>query len=174
MSTDARLAIIPRSPDKPPKTWNIHCGCMSNVGSAQPMPFQATLTNAIPPGEIETTGHFRPWDRDDPGATPLDGTFSFEKADLSVFKGISGILSAHGTFGGKLERIDIHGETSTPQFTVAVGGYPVPLNATYHSLVDGTNGNTILERIDASFLSTSISPRAASLTCQVSRDARCR
>ena len=156
VTTDARLVIIPREAGKSPKVWNIHRLHMNNVGVAQAMPFQATLTNAIPPGEIETAGHFGPWERDDPGATPLDGTFSFEKADLSVFKGISGILSAHGTFGGKLERIDIHGETTTPEFTVAVGGHPVPLNATYHSLVDGTNGNTILERIDASFLNTSI------------------
>ena len=133
LSTDARLVIIPRTQGKSPKVWNIHRLHMNNVGLAQAMPFQATLTNAIPPGEIETTGHFGPWERDDPGATPLDGTFSFEKADLSVFKGISGILSAHGSFGGQLERIDIHGETSTPQFTVAVGGHPVPLNATYHT-----------------------------------------
>jgi hypothetical protein len=161
VTTDARLVIIPRTPDKSPKVWNIHRLHMSNVGVAEPMPFQATLTNAIPPGEIETAGHFGPWERDDPGATPLDGTFSFEKADLSVFKGISGILSAHGTFAGRLARIDIHGDTSTPQFTVAVGGHPVPLNAKYHSLVDGTNGNTILERIDASFLNTSIVAKGA-------------
>jgi AsmA-like C-terminal region len=156
VSTDARLVIIPQEEGKAPRVWSIHRLRMNDVGLAQAMPFQATLTNAIPRGEIETAGHFGPWERDDPGATPLDGTFSFQNADLSVFKGISGILSAHGNFGGKLERIDIHGETSTPQFTVAVGGHPVPLNAKYHSFVDGTNGNTILERIDASFLNTSI------------------
>jgi hypothetical protein len=33
-----------------------------------------------------------------PGRTPLKGKFTFGRADLSVFKGISGILSAHGTF----------------------------------------------------------------------------
>ena len=161
VSTDARLVIIPREEGKTPKVWSIHRLHMNDVGLAQAMPYQATLTNAIPPGEIETAGHFGPWERDDPGATPLDGTFSFQNADLSVFKGISGILSAHGNFGGKLERIDIHGETSTPQFTVAVGGHPVPLNTKYHSLVDGTNGNTILERIDASFLNTSILAQGA-------------
>ena len=37
----------------------------------------------------------------------------------------------------------------------------MPLNAKYHSLVDGTNGNTILERIDASFLNTSIVAKGA-------------
>jgi hypothetical protein len=156
LSTDARLVIIPREKDKPPRVWDIHRLHMHNVGIEQAMPFEATLTNAIPPGEIETRGHLGPWRRDDPGSTPLDGTFAFDKADLSVFKGISGILSAHGTFGGALATIDIHGDTTTPQFTVAVGGHPVSLHAAYHAVVDGTNGDTRLERIDGSFLNTSL------------------
>jgi hypothetical protein len=156
LSTDARLVIIPRDKDKTPKVWDIHRLHMHNVGIDQAMPFEATLTNAIPPGEIETTGHFGPWQRDDPGSTPLDGTFDFEKADLSVFKGISGILSARGTFGGALASIDIHGNTTTPQFTVEVGGHPVALQVAYHAVVDGTNGDTRLERIDGSFMNTSL------------------
>jgi len=60
-----------------------------------------------------------------------------------------------------LERIDIHGETETPQFTVTVGGHPVPLHTKYHAIVDGTNGDTILERIDGSFLNTSLVAKGA-------------
>src|SRR5439155_27018499 len=156
VSTDARLVIIPGKPGKEPKTWAIHKLHMRSVSFDRSMPFDATLTNAIPPGEIKTSGNFGPWIAGDPGATPLDGKFTFAHADLSVFDGISGILSAHGAFGGTLERIDIHGETETPQFTVAVSGHPVPLHTTYHAVVDGTNGDTILERIDGSFLKTSL------------------
>jgi hypothetical protein len=156
LSTDARLVIIPRDKDKTPRVWDIHRLHMHNVGIEQAMPFEATLTNAIPPGEIETTGHFGPWQRDDPGSTPLDGAFDFQKADLSVFKGISGILTARGTFGGALASIDIHGNTTTPRFTVEVGGHPVALHVAYHAVVDGTNGDTRLERIDGSFLNTSL------------------
>ena len=156
VSTDARLVIIPRKPGKEPRIWEIHKLHMRSVSFDRSMPFDATLTNAIPPGEIETSGNFGPWIAGDPGATPLDGTFTFAHADLSVFDGISGMLSAHGAFGGSLERIDIHGETETPQFTVAVGGHPVPLHTKYHAVVDGTNGDTILERIDGSFLKTSL------------------
>jgi len=156
VSTDARLVIIPGKPGKEPKTWAIHKLHMRSVSFDRSMPFDATLTNAIPPGEIKTSGNFGPWIAGDPGATPLDGKFTFAHADLSVFDGISGILSAHGAFGGTLERIDIHGETETPQFTVAVGGHPVPLHTNYHAVVDGTNGDTILERIDGSFLKTSL------------------
>ena len=154
-STAARLTIIPKETGKAPKVWDIHDLRMSSVSTGTAMPFEATLDNAVPPGAITTRGTFGPWASDEPGRTPLDGTFTFDRADLSVFKGISGLLSAHGHFGGLLERIDIHGETDTPEFRVNTG-HPVPLHARYHAIVDGTNGNTILEEVDASFLNTSI------------------
>jgi hypothetical protein len=155
-SVNARLAIISSEPGKGPKVWSIHDLKMSTLGVDRAMPFEATLTNAVPPGDIATRGSFGPWRSPNPGATPLDGVFTFARADLSVFKGISGILSSRGTFGGALARIDVHGETDTPDFVVTTGGHPVPLHTKYHAIVDGTNGNTTLDRVDASFLNTSI------------------
>jgi len=154
-STDGRLVILPRDQNRKPKVWGIHDLRMQSVAFDRPMPFEATLTNAIPPGEIATKGTFGPWQSEQPGRTPLKGTFTFARADLGVFKGIAGILSAHGSFGGTLARIDIHGETETPEFTVK-GGHSVPLRTRYHAIVDGTNGDTLLERIDASFLDTAL------------------
>ena len=156
-SMGARLTIIPSEAHKPPRVWDIHDLHMTSLSAGMAMPFEATLTNAIPPGEIETRGSFGPWQPDDPGGTPLGGVFAFNRADLSVFDGVAGILSAHGQFGGRLERIDVHGETDTPEFRIVkTGGHPVPLHATYHTIVDGTNGNTILDEIDASFLNTRV------------------
>ena len=151
-----RLVIIPRAPTRPPKVWLLHELRVRSVSANTAMPFDATLTNAVPPGLIRTGGSFGPWHRDDPGHTPLDGRFTFEHADLGVFKGISGLLSAHGTYGGTLETIEVHGETETPDFAVNVSGQTVPLHTTYHAVVDGTNGDTRLESIDASFLRTSL------------------
>ena len=159
VANDARLVIIPRDSDKPPKVWSIHDLRMRTLALDRPMAFEASLENAVPPGAIGTSGSFGPWRREEPGQTPLDGKFTFERADLGVFKGISGILSAIGTFGGTLERIEVHGVTDTPNFTVAAGGHPMPLHATYHAIVDGTNGNTLLEKVDASFLNTSLTAR---------------
>ena len=156
VSTDAKLVIIPKEAGKNPKTWAIHQLRMQDLGVGQPMPFEATLTNAVPPGDIQTSGTFGPWHAESPGSTPLDGTFVFDNADLGFFKGISGILSARGTFGGSLNRIDIHGDTNTPQFRAIKDGNPVPLHAAYHAIVDGTNGNTILDRVNGSFLNTSL------------------
>ncbi len=161
LAKDARLVILPDEPSARPKVWAIHQLRMTSVSADHAMPFDATLTNAVPPGEIETAGHFGPWQSEVPGRTPLDGRFAFARADLGVFKGISGTLSARGNFAGSLARIDIHGETDTPDFTVSVGGHPMPLHAAYHSIVDGTNGNTILERIDATFLDTSLLARGS-------------
>lgn len=153
----ARLTIIPSEDGKDPKVWAIHDLHMKSVGVGHAMPFEATLTNAVPPGEIATSGSFGPWRQDDPGETPLDGVFTFDNANLGVFNGISGILSAHGNFGGRLERIDVHGETNTPQFRlVKTEGHPVPMHTTYHAIVDGTNGNTWLESVNAKILDTTI------------------
>src|SRR5581483_3228710 len=104
-------------------------------------------------------GTFGPWQSDEPGETPLDGTFVFDRADLGVFKGVSGLLSARGTFAGVLGRIDIHGETDTPDFAVTAGGHPMRLRTKYHAIVDGTNGNTILDEVDGNFLNTSLVAR---------------
>jgi hypothetical protein len=141
--------------------WAIHDLHMRSVSFDNAMPFEATLTNAVPPGEIGTKGTFGPWHPDQPGDTPLDGAFTFDHADLSVFNGISGILSAQGTFGGKLDRIEVHGDTTTPEFTLTDVGHPIPLRAKYDTIVDGTNGNTFLERIDGSWRNTSLVAKGA-------------
>jgi hypothetical protein len=66
-----------------------------------------------------------------------------------VFNGIRGILSSTGKYSGVLERIEVQGSTSTPDFALKRAGEPMRLNTTFHSIVDGTDGDTILESVDA-------------------------
>ncbi len=153
-TNDARLIILPFEKDKTPKVWAIHTLHMRDLGSLKPWPFKATLTNGVPPGEIDVNGKFGPWHRDEPGDTPLEGAFNFAKADLSVFKGIAGTLASYGYFGGTLDRLEANGETDTPDFTITVGGHPFPLHVKYQALIDGTNGDTRLSNIDAWFLNS--------------------
>src|SRR6202162_3162347 len=155
-SDDAELRLLPKSADKDPHVFAIHHLVMHSVGLDRPAKFTAQLTNAIPPGEIETKGSFGPWSPDDPGQTPLSAEYTFDKANLSVFKGISGILSSQGKFGGVLENIEVEGKTSTPDFKVSIGGHPVDLEATFSATVDGTNGDTLLHPVTAHFLNTVI------------------
>jgi hypothetical protein len=171
-TVDARLLILPFERNKQPKIWAIHNLHMRDLGALTPWPFKATLTNAVPPGEIDVDGKFGPWRRDEPGDTPLEGVFNFAKADLSVFKGISGTLSSQGYFGGTLAKLEANGETDTPDFTIEVGGHPFPLHVKYQALIDGTNGDTRLRDIDAWFLSSYLHATGAVLDAPKGRHGR--
>ncbi len=153
---EARLMILRRDTEKEPKTWYLHSLHVQEVGLDTAMPFESVLTNALPPGQIRTKGSFGPWQRDEPGRTPLNGDFTFANADLSVFKGISGTLSAMGRFAGQLARIEVDGQTHTPDFMINISGHALPLQTTYHAVVDGTNGNTTLDPVNATFAQTSL------------------
>jgi hypothetical protein len=156
---DAQLTILRRDPAKAPRVWFMHRLTLRQVGLASRMPFETLLTNAVPPGQINASGAFGPWSRTDPGDTPLDGQFSFDNADLSVFNGISGILSARGSFDGTLDRITVKGQTDTPDFMINLSEHQVPLKTSYRAVVDATNGNTTLDPVDATILNTGITAR---------------
>lgn len=151
----AVLTVLSKRPDGHPKVWSMHSLRLHRLRLNKPMTFESVLTNAIPPGEIVTQGSFGPWNAESPGASPVRGTFTFAHADLSVFKGISGILSATGKYDGSIERINVSGETTTPDFMVAVGGHPFRLDTSYDAIVDGTNGDTTLNRVEGRFLKSS-------------------
>ena len=156
-SKGAELIIVPKNPLKSPKVFAIHDLRLESVGFDRAMPFVATLTNAIPKGEIATTGTFGPWIKGDPGRTPVSGRYNFDRADLNTIKGIAGILQSAGEFSGYLEEIDVRGTTTTPDFSIDVGGTPVPLTTRFHAVVDGTNGNTYLKQVDGKLAETAIS-----------------
>jgi hypothetical protein len=151
-----RLVIDPAVQGKPPLEFEIHKLALRNVGPHSPMRFVAELTNAKPPGLIHSTGDFGPWQRDDPRSTPIDGDYQFRNADLGVFNGIAGTLASKGRYSGVLQHIIVDGTTDTPNFAVKRAGTPVDLKTTFHAIVDGTNGDTFLSPVDASFLSTEL------------------
>jgi AsmA-like C-terminal region len=156
VADDSQLVLLPKSTGKAPHEFDIHHLVMRQVGLHRAASFQAQLTNATPPGEIDTAGIFGPWVPDNPGQTPLGAQYKFRHADLGVFKGIGGILSSEGRFGGVLEEIEVEGKTWTPDFRVTIGGHPVSLDTVFSATVDGTNGNTILHPVQAHFLDTDI------------------
>jgi hypothetical protein len=157
----ALLRIIPRREGKDPKEFAIHALTMRSLGLGQAMPFTATLTNPIPKGSIETAGTFGPWQRGNPGGTPLNGKYTFAKADLGTIKGIGGILDSTGEFGGQLDRIAVKGTTQTPDFHLDITRQPVALTTSFGAVVDGTDGDTYLTTVDAQFLRTSLTAKGA-------------
>jgi hypothetical protein len=142
------LRIFPSDPAKVPRVFEIHALTFKGTGPGQPLRYDALLTNPTPPGTIQVAGNFGPWQKDDAGLSPISGEYTFSNADLSVFHAIAGTLNSTGRFQGVLRRIEVHGETRTPQFRLA-GGNPVPLTTRFDSIVDGTSGDTELKYVRA-------------------------
>jgi hypothetical protein len=157
----ALLRIIPRREGKLPKEFAIHALTMKSLGIAEQMPFTAVLTNPLPKGQIETAGTFGPWQKGSPGATPLAGQYSFQNADLDTIKGIGGILDSKGSFQGELARIAVKGETHVPDFHLDISRQPVALSTSFEAVVDGTDGDTYLNEVNAQFLQTALTAKGA-------------
>jgi hypothetical protein len=113
------------------------------------MRFEAELTNPRPVGLIHSAGTIGPWQNSDPGETPVQGSYQFDHADLASFKGIAGILASIGTYQGTLRDLTVDGDTDTPDFRLTHFGNTMPLHTHFHAKVDGTNGDTWLEPVDA-------------------------
>ena len=161
ISRSARLDIVPRDPRKRLRRFEIHNLVMRGLGHGDGATFDAELTNPIPRGEIVTHGRFGPWQADDPSQTPVRGEYTFKSANLDTIKGIGGTLSSVGTYSGVLERIDVKGETDTPDFSIDIAAQPVPLKTRFHATIDGTNGDTALQRVEARVIETLIVARGA-------------
>ncbi len=154
VAENAVLKIMPGDPNKPPLEFDIHHLVLHEAGDA--MSFDASLTNAKPPGEIHSTGKFGPWNSDEPAATPVSGKYTFRNADLGVFKGIRGMLASDGDYDGVLDRIEASGHTDTPDFALTVADNPMHLETDFHATIDGTNGNVYLHPVQAKLGSTGI------------------
>ena len=156
VARSARLEIPSVRPGRLPRIFEIHDLVMDDVGGREPWRFQAGITNPIPRGRVETSGTFGPWDEQEPDLTPLSGQYTFSDANLDSIKGIGGILSSVGTFSGVLQRIDVAGQSEIPDFSIDIAGQPVPLTTTFKAVVDGTNGDTWLERVEARVIDSTI------------------
>jgi hypothetical protein len=152
--TRAALTILPKDRKKRPLHFDIHRLRLEAAGESGAMKYDAALTNAKPPGEIQSTGTFGPWVVDEPGDSAISGDYRFDKADLGVFSGIAGILHSSGQFKGSLSSVDVRGEATVPDFRLKRAGHPIPLRTTFEVLVDGTNGDTILKPVNGTLGAT--------------------
>jgi hypothetical protein len=156
---NTKLIINTSRVDKPPLEFDISDLRLKDIGPGQPLRFDATLMNPKPVGAIHSTGQFGPLNEKSPRDSHVVGNYSFTKADLGTFPGIEGILSSTGKYGGTLGRIEVTGETDTPDFQIAISGHRVPLHTDFHAIVDGTDGDTYLDPVRATVLHSSFTAR---------------
>lgn len=152
---DTKLVINTEKPGKPPLEFDISDLRMKDIGPGLPLRFDATLINPKPVGNIQSTGSFGPLNEESPRDSAVVGNYSFTNADLGTIKGIGGILSSTGKYAGTLGRIEVEGQTDTPDFRIAISGHRVPLHTDFHAIVDGTDGDTYLEPVKAVVLHSS-------------------
>jgi len=143
------LVILPKDPAKAPLQFDLYKLTLESAGRGVAMKYVTTMRNAKPPGLIDCQGTFGPLETRQPGETPLTGDYVFRKADLAVFKSIAGLLDSTGKFGGKLNEIVVDGEANVPDFRLQSAANPMMLKTKFHAIVDGTNGDTRLEPVEA-------------------------
>jgi hypothetical protein len=147
--TDAKIVIETSKPGKKPLEFNVGRLTLTDVGAKKPLNYDAVLVNPKPVGDVHSTGHFGPWQKDNPRDTPLDGSYEFTHADLSSIHGIGGILASTGSFSGTLGNIAVDGVADVPNFLLDISEHPLPLHTEFHAVVDGTTGDTKLDSVRA-------------------------
>lgn len=145
----AHLVLETDKPDKLPLEFDIRHLELKHLAAGEQMEFTAELTNPKPAGIIHTTGKLGPWQPSDLGATVIAGSYTFDHADLSVFKGIAGILNSTGSYSGMLRALVADGDATVPDFRLTHFGNPLALHTRFHARIDGTNGDTWLDSVDA-------------------------
>jgi hypothetical protein len=151
---DAVLTFLRKDPAKEPLEFKIHNLSIANVGFGNVMPFSTSMINPVPEGLVESSGTIGPWNRRQPLALPVRGDYRFSLAKLGTIRGIGGTLSSTGKYDGHLEQIAVTGTTTTPDFSLDLGGRPVPLTTEFRAIVDASDGTTKLDRVEARLFST--------------------
>jgi hypothetical protein len=158
---DVALTLLPSDASKPPLRFHIARLHLKSVGANSASNYDADLTIPKPPGTIKSSGDFGPWNASTPGDTPLKGNYTFDNADLGIFNGIAGTLSSKGTFDGALDSVNVRGTAYVPNFRLKMSGNPLPLSTTFEAMVDGSNGNTVLQPVRATLGRTNFTTAGA-------------
>ena len=97
---NSRLIIGTAKPDKDPKDFELKHIELHDVGPNAPWRYDATLTNAIPRGEIHAAGIFGPWQTDSPGDSSVTGHYTFRPCRPEYDQG----HRRHPLLGRRLQR----------------------------------------------------------------------
>ncbi|HKV27451.1 MAG TPA: AsmA-like C-terminal region-containing protein [Candidatus Acidoferrales bacterium] len=156
IDADGATLEIGRHDDRPPLKFEIHSLAVNSISANTALRYRATLTNALPPGEIVSTGSVGPWNSRDLAETPLSGTATFRHANLGAFSGIAGNLSSDQNFHGTLGRIEVNGKVNVPDFKLTKTDNQEPLASQFQLTVNAMNGDVFLQQVDTTLVRTRI------------------
>jgi len=146
---NAKLIVEVSDPRKEPHEFDItHLALHRTHDGDLSYNFEAQLTNPVPRGLINTTGHIGPWSIENPRESPVSGDYTFINADMNTIKGIGGTLNSTGHYSGVLDHISVAGTTDTPNFSLDISDHPMPLTTKFDAYVNGTTGDTTLNSVD--------------------------
>ena len=145
----ADLLLETNKPGKLPMHFPIPHLTLTHVTPGGAAGYVADVQNPKPAGPVHAEGSFGPWVTQDPGSSAVSGTYHMEKADMAVFKGIAGLITSDGKFSGALRALAVTGTANVPDFRLAHFGNPMPLATRFVARVDGTDGDTWLDKVYA-------------------------
>jgi hypothetical protein len=160
-ANDALLEFARHNPREPRIRFVIQRFVGHHLATPDPMHFELQIQIPMPPGRVQVTGSFGPWNMKQVFETPISGSYSFRQADLGVFGGIQGTLSSDGQFQGPLDSLQVEGTTSAPNFNVKRASHKVNLDSAFHAQVDATNGDVTLNQVRAQVLQTIVFSRGS-------------
>lgn len=129
-------------------TYPIRQARILNLRVGQAFTFALDMQNAIPAGHVEAKGSFGPVLPKNLGATPMQGTFTLEQADLGGIGELQGKLAAAGTFQGTLTSIAMQVTAETPDFRLD-DGRPAEIHWKATLWVNGLNSDMALNSVEA-------------------------
>ena len=136
---------------KEPLTFFVREALFRDLASGRVVPFTMSLRNPLPPADLKIQGWIGPW-RDERGSvrsTAISGSAQLQHGNLSVFKSLAGSLSAQVNFSGTLARLQVSGETQSPDFQVRESRHRVPLTTQFRGIVDLNSGDVLLPSLRA-------------------------
>jgi hypothetical protein len=154
------LLEIARQAGKPLR-FEIHRVTLNSVSHKEGFSYDVAFLNALPPGEIQSRGHFGPWSASDPSQTPVRGSYKFEHVYLGVFNGIDGVLTSQDTFQGTMAQLETNGSVDIPDFKVRRARRSSPIESRFHSFVDALNGDVGLEHVETEIVKTNVLARGS-------------
>jgi hypothetical protein len=150
-----------QDPSQPRLKFLAHRLSLKNFGRRTTITFYTLVRVPEPPGEAEVRGTVGPFKENQNPEAPIAGSYTFKDADLSVFEGIAGKLSSNGKFEGKLNHMEVVGETQIPDFEVRRSHHHVDLSTKFSALLNGINGDVQLNDVDAHFWHSSVIARGS-------------